>query len=188
MKQAAAKKFSDPSPIFNVIKGLLFDEKESSDNLVDIAWQFAYSTLWNNHVFSSIEKNEAKVYIKEWLAKSKKPDKAFINFCQRIILARQNIHALNTDYLSLPSLWFDLDNGDGFAITKEWLYELKAIRHSLPQFKIEVKALAEAVLEFSEEPTSENFQYWRNYFIDRQEPILLNIYTVFCANQQFNIH
>lgn len=183
MKQSTLKAFTNPLPDFSVI----FGSKDEITQLVDTAWLFAYSTLWNNHEFSTIEKSEAKYYIKEWITGTKKPLKAFTNFCQRIILARQNIKSLNTDFLTLPSLWLDKENPEGYASTKDLLDEIKALRHSLPGFQIEIKALAEAVLEFAEEPTNENFTYWRNYFNEKDEPVLLNIYTVFAANKTFNI-
>lgn len=181
--KAAMKTFANPLPELSVV----FGGKNKQKELVDAAWLFAYSTLWNNQVFSTLEKSEAKFYIREWIEGTKKPLKAFSNFCQRIILARQNIQCLNVDFLSLPSLWLDKENPEGYAATKDLLDEVKMMRHSLPNFQIGVKALAEAVLEFSEEPTAENFQYWRNYFIERDEPVLLNFYCVYCANQIFNI-
>ena len=165
--------------------------KTGNDNLktlIDTAWLFAHTVLWNNQVFSRIEISEAKAYIYDWLNTGKKSTKAFVNFCQRIVLARQNVQALDTDFLSLPSLWLDKDNPGGYSVTKEWLDEIKIIRHSLPNYQVELKALSEAVLEFSEEPTKENFMYWRNYFIEKQQPVLLNLFTVFCANHQFSIH
>jgi hypothetical protein len=183
MKQAALKSFHNPLPDFSVILG----GKEQTKDLIDTAWLLAYSALWNNHEFSTLEKSEAKFYIREWIIGTKKPVKSFTNFCQRIILARKNIQSLNPDFLSLPTLWLDKENPEGYASTKEMLDEVKLLRRSLPCFQIEIKALAEAVLEFSEEPTKDNFQYWRNYFIEKDEPVLLNIYTVFCANKQFNI-
>ena len=184
MKQSAATNpFSNPLPDFSVF----FGGKNEITVLVDTAWLFAYSTLWNNYEFSTIEKSEAKYYIKEWITGSKKPVKAFTNFCQRIILARQNIKSLSTDFLTLPSLWLDKENPEGYACTKDYLDEVKILRRSLPGFQIQIKALAEAALEFSETPTTENFVYWRNYFTEKNEPVLLNIFTVFCANKKFNI-
>jgi hypothetical protein len=184
MKQTPAGKSSTQQlPAISFING----GKENLKSFINTAWLFAHTVLWNNQVFSGIEISEAKAYIYDWLNTGKKTTKAFVNFCQRIILARQNVHALNTDFLCLPSLWLDKDNPDGYRVTKEWLDEIKIIRHSLPNYQIELRALSEAVLEFSEEPTQENFNYWRNYFIEREQPVLLNLFTVFCANQQFNI-
>lgn len=160
----------------------------ADENLVNTAWLFAYTMLWNHQTFSGNEIREAKYYIKELLLKARNPRKAFLAFCQRVILARQNIGALNTDLLALPSLWLDGENVEGYAATKEWLQAIKTIRYSLPNYQIEIKAFAEAVLEFSEEPTAKNFNYWRSYFIEHEKPILLHLFGVYCSNHQFNIH
>lgn len=160
----------------------------SNEHFVNIAWLFAYTVLWNHQNFSVNEQKEAKYFIREIITKANNPRKAFLNFCQRIILARQNIRLLNTDYLALPSLWLDSENVEGYAATKEWLHAIKSLRYSLPAYQIEIKALAEAVLEFSEEPTTKNFSYWRAYFIEHNHPILLHLFGVYCSNQQFNIH
>jgi hypothetical protein len=143
-KSTATKTFTlaESLPALNLIKG----GKDNLKSLINTAWLFAHTVLWNNQVFSSIEISEAKAYIYDWLNAGKKSTKAFINFCQRIILARQNVHALNSDFLSLPSLWLDKDNPDGYSVTKEWLDEVKLIRHSIPNYQIELKALAEAIL------------------------------------------
>jgi hypothetical protein len=164
------------------------DKANRSEALVTTAWQFAHSLLWNHQSFSLTEQREAKYFIKQFLFAGGKPRKAFLNFCQRIILTRQNITSFNTDYLALPSMWFDDENVEGFASSREWLQAVKTLRHSLPGYRIEIKALAEAVLEFSEEPTEKNFHYWRFYFIERNQPILLHLFGVYCSNQQFNIH
>ncbi|SRR5258706_11542702 len=129
MKQTnTLKSFTETLPALTFIKG----GKDNLKSLINTAWLFAHTVLWNNQVFSGIEISEAKAYIYDWLISGKKNTKAFVNFCQRIILARQNVHALNTDFLSLPSLWLDKDNPDGYTVTKEWLDEIKTIRHSLP--------------------------------------------------------
>lgn len=175
------------SPGLYVVPGLK-STGNANETLVDTAWLFAYTMLWNHQTFSGNEIKEAKYYIKEYITTAKNPRKAFLNFCQRIIIARQNAAVLNTDYLALPSLWFDAENIEGFAATKEWLQAVKSIRYSLPTYQIELRALAEAVLEFSEEPTAKNFAYWRRYFIDQEKPILLHLFGVYCSNQQFNIH
>lgn len=183
MKQTALKTIVPYASLY-ALPGLA-SRSDQSNNLLHKAWLFAYSVLWNSMIFSRTEIAEAKRSIKEWL-KGRNPEKSFVNFCQRIILARLNVKTLNADLLALPSIWFDPENPEGFAVIKEWLDEIRTIRRSLPGFKIEIKALAEAVAEFSEEPTSENYAYWRNYFIEKQEPVLLNLFTVFVANQTFD--
>ncbi len=165
MKQTTATiSFAEILPAFAFIKS----DKHNLKSLLNTAWLFAHTVLWNNQVFSGIEISEAKAYIYDWLNTGKKATKSFVNFCQRIILTRQNVHALNPDFLSLPSLWLDKDNPDGYSATKEWLDEIKILRHSLPNYQIEIKALAEATLEFSEVP-KENFTRFACYHIYEQQ-------------------
>ena len=87
--------------------------------------------------------------------------------------------------MPLPSVWFDRNNEFGFTGTKEWYAQIKNVRASLPAYKEEIKALAEAVLEYSEEPTLQNFAYWRSYFIEKGTPGLLNLFQIAAINQQY---
>lgn len=184
MRQQTMKMKRSYQPELTVIMGQL-QEQSDLKHLVNTAWNFAYSSLWNNVQFSSKEIREAKEKISEYFELAKLPRKAFLSFCQRVLLARQYVNSAKGRYLPLPSTWFNKENGYGFAGTKEWYWEIKNIRTSLPSYKEELKALAEAVLEYSEEPTNNNFHYWRNYFIEKGTPGLLTLFQVNAINQQF---
>lgn len=151
--------------------------------LVSTAWNFAYSALWNCTRFSSKEIATAKEKITEYLSLSRNPEKAFLSFCQRVLLARQYVNKNAGRFIPLPSLWLDRNYEFGFTGTKAWYDEIKTIRESLPDYKAELRAMAEAVLEFSEEPTTQNYQYWRQYFIDKQTPGLLTLFQVIAVQQ-----
>lgn len=184
MKLHTMKTVRTYQPKLTVILGQL-QEQSQVNHLVDTAWNFAYSCLWNNMQFSSREVQVSKEKIREYFELAKLPRKAFLTFCQRILLARHYINSVKGRYLPLPSQWFDKENELGFAGTKEWYWEIKSIRTSLPSYKEELKALAEAVLEYSEEPTSKNFNYWRSYFIEKGTPGLLTLFQVSAINQKF---
>jgi len=83
-------------------------------------------------------------------------------------------------------VWTERAHTNGFAGTETCDREIKSVRESLPNYKNELKAMAEAVLEFSEEPTIQNYQYWRKYFIDKQTPGLLNLFQVVAIQQLCN--
>jgi hypothetical protein len=171
-------------PDLIAIKGALF-ETSPVENLVNTAWNFAYSSLWNGTQFSQKEIRYAKEKIEEYFTLAENPRKAFLSFCQRVLLARQYVSTARGRYLPLPSVWFDKNNEYGFVGTKDWYTEIKRVRLSLPAYKEEIKALAEAVLEYSEEPTLQNFTYWRSYFIEKGTPGLLNLFQVAAINQQY---
>lgn len=171
-------------PELKAIKGGLI-ESESVEQFVNAAWNFAYSSLWNSTQFSSKEIRTTKQNIEVYFLLAKSPRNAFLSFCQRVLLARHYLTSNKGRYMPLPSIWFDKNNEYGFVGTKKWYAEIKDVRTSLPGYKEEIKALAEAVLEYSEEPTEKNFFYWRNYFIEKGTPGLLNLFQVTAINQHY---
>jgi hypothetical protein len=186
MKKTSSKSSSSSfASVLKAIQGFKFST-DTEKSLTNTAWQFAYSVLWNSQLFSEYERTEARSHINEFLTNSRNPTRSFLQFCQRMIVARQHINELDSS-VCLPSLFLDSENPEGFAKTKAWFDPIKELRRSLPNYKIELKALAEAILEVSEQPSLGNFRYWRSYFIDRQEPVLLELFTVFCCNQVFNV-
>ena len=158
-----------------------------TQKLVNTAWNFAHTALWNNAVFSASEVTLAKHRIKEMLTVSKTPVKTYKAFCQRVLLARQYINNNPNRYIPIPTIWLDENNVTGYAGTAIWYDNILAVRASLPNYKTELKAFAEAILEMHEEPTTKNFQYWRNYFIDNKTTGLLTLFLNTIANQQFGL-
>ncbi len=150
------------------------------------AWIFAHTTLWNCTKFSTKEQVAAQDKIKEFLRREKQPRQAFLAFCERVLLAKLSV-VKGSDGLSLPSAWLDRGNAKGLAATRIAHQKVKTLRESLPLYKYEWKALAEAVLEFSEEPTASNFRYWADYFTEKQASGLLQLFQVYVANCHFTI-
>jgi len=169
-----------------VVKGLK-DRSEIIERLVDTAWGFACTALWNTSIFSNKEIEEAKSQIRELLVNSKKAEKAYSVFCQRVLLARQYLNNNPGKYVPLPTIWLNKDNPFGFAGTKEWYDNIRALRSSLPTYKAELKAFSEAILEMKEDASEKNFEYWKNYFIGRKAPGLLSLFLQTIARQQFGL-
>jgi len=169
-----------------VIRGFKKDHPEIT-MLSHTAWLFASSILWNSTQFSTKEIEAAKEKIKEYLRLSRDPRKAFLGFCQRIALAPIILGNPTDDNLALPSVWLDRRNKDGFSATKVEYIRIKKVRESLPQYFRELKALAEAVLEFSEEPTGKNYRYWKSYFSERQTRGILEFFQVYAVNYLFTL-
>ena len=170
---------------FRVIRGFLADHSPQPVmvDLVNTAWTFAQSALWNCQQFSSKECEDAKAHVSHFLQLFRNQRKGFLVFCQRILLARQFLEIGSGPQLyTLPSTFLDRKHELGFAFTKALFKEVRVIRGRLPGFERELRALAEAVLEFSEAPCRKNFRYWKYYFIDRDKPELLNLFQLFVTN------
>jgi len=169
-----------------VIKGFKKDNPEVTV-LSHTAWLFASSILWNSTAFSTLEAEAATEKIKEFLKLSSNPRKGFLTFCQRIALAPILMGDIAEQTLVLPSIWLDRRNKEGFGGTKAEYDRIRKVRASLPHYFRDVKALAEAVLEFSEEPTGKNYRYWKSYFSDRQARGILEFFQIFSVNYLFTL-
>lgn len=154
-----------------------------ADTLVNNAWLCAYSSLWRNKIFSEKEITKAKELVRSYVTTAGDPRFSYLLFCQRVLLARQYLATHENSFVPLPSQWLSYENNNGFRGTKSWMEKVLTIRTSLPDYKIELKAFAEAVLEMSLEPTLSNFTYWKNYFSSCDE--LLNLFLNTIALQQF---
>ena len=162
------------------------EENGELQKLASIAWIFVSSALWNGTQFSSKEKDATQEKITGYLGLTKNHRRSFRAFCERVLLARLEGRTGGI-VLTLPSLWLDRYNEEGFATTKMAYIRIKALRESLPLYKYELKALAEAVLDFGEDPTAENFRYWKNYFTEKQSPGLLQLFQVYAINYLFKL-
>lgn len=147
-----------------------------------VAWQIAYTALWNTLEFSQQEKEVAINFITGFLQQGDSHKKACAQFVQRVLLARQYINTHPGTYIPVPSHWFNIENKKGFAGTKQWFDTVQNTRASLPQYKIPLKAFAEAVLETVETGKAADFHYWRSYFIQHNCQGLLNLFLSTIAN------
>lgn len=181
MRQAIAKNYA---PRLSVVKETTAIEK-SQAALADAAWNFAHTALWNDVQFSSKETENARQKIAAFL-EGHNAEKAFVAFCERVLLARHYITKAPGRYIPLPSIWLDNNNKLGFAGTERWHDDIKTVRDSVPGYKTGIRALAEAMLELSRDPSANNYRYWRNYFIDHNAPGLLNLFQAAAIQQLYN--
>lgn len=132
------------------------------------AWLCAYTALYYGLLFSPAELEVAKNRITQHFLQQQEVFKSYIAFCERVLQARQYILNGSNRYVPFPSVWLDPQNSTGFSGTAEWHSRLQQQRKAAPLFRIEWKALAEAILEMIEEGTNETYQYWCSYFIERK--------------------
>ena len=178
-QQAAA--FTGYTPHIWVEKGI---REYEIAKLKNIAWHIAYTALWNTAQFSANEKETALNFISSFLSTAASPQKGYAEFVQRILLARQYTATHPGTYIPLPSLWFSTKNKNGFAGTAAWLQSVNITRSSLPNFKIHLRAFAEAIEETVESGAAKDFHYWRSWFAEHEKQSLLNLFLSTVANYQ----
>ena len=128
------------------------------------------------------EKQIATNAIREFLQQSNNHRKAFNEFVQRVLMARQYINCHPGTYAPIPSRWFDAANKKGFAGTAKWFAALENMRESILNFKEPLKVISEAVLQTIHACSPKEFHVWRGYFIGKKCQGLLNLYLSVIAN------
>jgi hypothetical protein len=166
---------SDSSSIFSSTKGT---------TLALLAWQIAYTALWNTEEFSTTEKEHAVKSITTIIEAETNVLKSYSNFVQRVLLARQYINTHPGTYAPIPTKWFCASNKNGFAGTQRWLAEIENTRAALPKYKQSLKAFAEAIQETITSKSASDFHYWRSYFAEQNAQGLLNLFLSTIANLQ----
>ena len=155
-------------------------------HLTDAAWILAHTALWPTDIFSATETKGARVFIQEIFTKAEDPFQAYLAFGERVLLARYYLARNRARYLPLPTVWLHPANAKGYSGTAGWHQKILDTRASLPVYKIELKALAEGVLDITEEPTVQNFLYWKNYFIEKRTPGLLQLFLNVLAHNHYS--
>ena len=184
MKQQALQ----PQETFclRIEKGINEYYKETRQ-LAEAAWYIVYTALWNTEQLSAKEKEIALDAISGFLQQHNNHWKAYSEFVQRVLLARQYINCHPGTYAPIPSRWFDPLNAKGFAGTAKWFCSLEEMRESILDYKEPLKVFSEAILQTINDHTAGSFHEWRGYFIAMRAQGLLNLYLSIVANyRMFN--
>jgi hypothetical protein len=153
--------------------------------LANLAWQVAYTSVWNTQEFSTTEKEQAIKLITTIIEAETNLFKSYSNFVQRVLLARQYINSHPGTYAPIPTKWFCSSNKNGFAGTQRWLVEIENTRASIPKYKQSLKAFAEAIHETATSKSASDFHYWRSYFAEQNAQGLLNLFLSTMANSNY---
>lgn len=157
---------------------------QQTEQLAALAWQIAYTALWNGVELSAKEVNEAKTLIQEFICNGSSL-KTYSEMVQRVLLARQYILSHPGTYAPCPSRWFSPENNRGFAGTQRWYQKLTETRSRMPQHQLHLEAFAEAVQETMESGKASDFHYWRSWFAERGAQATLNLFLSVLANAHY---
>lgn len=146
------------------------------ETYVNAAWVCAHVALWGNDIFSAAEVSRIKWQIHGHIIDEHDSYAAYIAFCERVLLARQYITGRPGRYAPAPSAWLDAHNQHGFNGTLRWHIQLAQRRKANPLHRLEWKALAEAILEITENPAAEHYEYWCIYFSERNQTQALALF------------
>ena len=144
-------------------------EKETLDLFAKAGWTFAKVCLFYTQFFYDHELMHVRGQIYRIISNGSNPYDAYMEFCQRILLAVDYITRYQGGALCKNCcVWFLPSCKEGYVKTGLMYERHLKRREKSPQWKKQWKPLAEAVLEMSEGHIDEKFEYWINWFEERK--------------------
>ena len=150
---------ANPGIIFFQEKLNRISRKEHlTEKLVISAWKLAKASLWPKTKISFTESENAKDFIRKHLtAGCVNSRKSFMNFCTRIILAKE-LSAKTPYKISNPCEWFSIENSTGYNVTRFWYHHLLCRRDDYPNFRQDLKDFSQCCLLATLTPESNQVQ------------------------------
>jgi hypothetical protein len=102
--------------------------------LTDATWAFAHAQLWPEKQFSFAERMIARSYIRDYYQSipaqqfQQQAAEHFSAFCERILLAKNDVYRFKHGYIPHPCIWLCPKNTKGFTATKKGYEEERAKR------------------------------------------------------------
>ena len=144
------------------------------NTLAKAAWDFAYAVLWTNETFDEEEKMMCIDSIKIYLMKNKhRLTDAFIEFCERVMLAKWYVQQSPNRFIPNPILWLNQNYSKGFKGTAQWHETLQSRRQANPAHHIALSVGVVCYLDYVLQPTKENYLECREALLELQQHGLL---------------
>ena len=151
-------------------------QRTTTNYLVEAAWKFAYSTLWHEQTFSAAELKSARKHLLAYFQDSTDLQQAFVQFCERVLLANRYLAGEKSRYVPNPSLWLNSRYAYGFAGTLSWYHQLVAQREKIKGYQEGIAVAAQHYWNYLTAPTNKAFVECRKKLLQLREYGLLQIF------------
>lgn len=152
------------------------ENKTTIENYCEGAWSFASTILWPEQNFQKEEIQLALQYIRYYFELARDKKKAFVAFCERVVLTNRYVSAQPNRFLPNPSVWFNFHYAHGFAGTRNWLEQIQAKRTDIPGYLQHITTVAEYYLQYIQRPSAKIFNGCRKKLLALKAYSLLQFF------------
>ena len=122
--------------------------------------------LFRKSILSDAEMFLTKEHFRKMLLNVYDPYRRYMEICQRLMLYKEQYCKFQIINPALkPGEW--LTASTGYPVTAFLLKCLNNMRKKQPRYRYELKGFTEALLEIGEQPTEENYTFWKQWFTHR---------------------
>lgn len=178
----ALRKSNPVKSHLRVVKG---SSQNKTETLVSNAWNFTQAALWNKESFTQTEIKEFKKLIAQHFETAQDKEKFFIEFCERVCLAKRYVSRQQGRYIAQPINWLNINYRFGIIGTQRWYNEISEQRKTVPHYNRGINLLARAVYKYAETRSEQVFHAARKKFIGEKQFDLLQIFYNTLININF---
>jgi hypothetical protein len=162
-----------------VIKGGKSSTKKtrSTEHMVANAWLFAQASLWDGQVFTDAEITRFKKLINEFFEEHEFSEDTFVEFCERVILAKRYVARSSFRYIAAPINWLNIHFKYGISGTERWYREVEQQRETAPEYNKGITILSIAVASYTANPTLNVYRSCRSQLIEQKQYDLLPVFN-----------
>ena len=144
------------------------------NTLTKAAWDFASAVLWTNETIEVEEKMIGMDSIKIYLLQNKhRLTDAFIEFCERVILAKWYVQQAPQRFIPNPVIWLNQNYSKGFLGTAKWHLLMQLRRKQNPTHHLGLSICAVCYLDYVLQPSKQSYAECRNALLELNEYALL---------------
>jgi len=146
------------------------------------AWKFSKSILYPNQEFTYEQHKLTQRYIGEYFSLirkdqfANKAEKLFIQFCERVLLAKKYIDRNPSRFIPVPWTWFDKHFPNGFRGTLPWLRAVHKKRESLKRKHSNLTDLCNHYSIYLSEPSIACYKQIEKNLQEKGDSELVNLY------------
>lgn len=164
------------------MKGLMPPMKEYGQRTMNIyylskvAWNFAHAILWNEQKFADDEVKQIREHLLIYFREATHRKKAFVAFCERIILAEKYQQDKEVKPLPNPAIWFNPKYYSCFAETKSWYDGIQERRIEIMGYLKHYTVLALHYYLYSLHPSKSILSQCREKLLDMKAKSILELF------------
>jgi len=144
---------------------------------VEAGWLLVYTALWQHDNLPKHEIASAKQAIQQALTDRSRLKAAFIQYCERVLIANRLLQVDPAQWIDTPSIWFYPDHAEGFAGTLEVYNKVVVKRQSMPDYHRGISVFAEAYWAFINRPGPSLLRACRRRLLHLKEYGLLQLWN-----------
>lgn len=145
-------------------------------HLTYAAWNFAHTILWSEQQFSKQDEERTLDLIYSYFEQAENKKRAFIVFCERIVITNNFITGKASRYIPMPTVWFNRQYEHGFAGTLDWYKQIQNKRIDIPQYLQHLTIIAEHYYSYIKKPSARIFKQCRRKLLELKANNLLQLF------------